>query len=284
MVDTEDGKRYELLRALTKSSAYDFLVVECPKDIWANPKTVRFPYENDLYWGPIIWKQGSGVHTVFPANLASKQRFSISVGPKEYVWKEGDSSIDVVLTPLPLNVTTIYVPGLPDDVGYTSSGCTVAGSVEGSKITGGYGGLDRMYCLPGLSSLVSKIAILEHYWFVWYSILSDGRWESGNVMLGPGNYATATFHRQGEPPIIATNDDVKASVKWATKDGVSQPHLASLSFCGRTFEFKGHYNAAAAVSQGLAWLHGTLYEEEGPKPVKSWATMEIIKRRATPRE
>lgn len=285
MVDTEDGKRYELLRALSRRTAFDFLVAECPKDIWANPKTVRYPGENELYWGSIMWLENNGVYTVFPTNLnlASKHSFSISAGPKEFVWKDGDNCIDVVLTPLPLNVTTIYVPGLPNDVGYTSSGCTVAGSVEGSKITGGYGGLDRMYHMPGVTE--SKIAILEHYWFVWGSILSDGRWESGNAMLGTGNFALATFHRQGEPPIVATNDDVKAIVKWAEKDGVSQPHLASISFCGRTFKFEGDHNAAAwVISSGVAWLHGTAYEEGGPKPEKSWSTMEVIKVRATPRE
>jgi hypothetical protein len=42
------------------------------------------------------------------------------------------------------------------------------------------------------------------------SILSDGRWETGNAMLSAGNNATATFQRQGEDTIVATNDDVKS--------------------------------------------------------------------------
>lgn len=152
-----------------------------------------------------------------------------------------------------MNVTAVYVPGAPDDVGYTSSGCSVTGSIEGSKITGGYGGLDRMYCLPGRSAHNSKIADLEHYWFVWGSILDDGRWETGNAMLGAGSYASATFHRQGELPIIAINDDVQSKVVWQTKGDVSQPHLAQLSFGGRTFNFDATHNAAAAgISLGIA--------------------------------
>ncbi len=218
-------------------------------------------------------------------SFALNHSLEISLGPKQYLWKEDNNYIDVVLTPLPQNVTTIYVPGLPDDVGYTSSGCTVAGSINGSKITGGYGGLDRMYCLPWLSSFFSKIALLEHYWFVWGSILSDGRWESGNAMLGAGNFALATFHRQGERPIIAINDDVKASVEWAKKDYNSKPQAATLKFGGRTFKYEGQYNAAGgAVSMAIDWLHGIVSEGGGPKPVKSWSTMEVIKVRATPRE
>ena len=184
-----------------------------------------------------------------------------------------------------MNVTTIYVPGLPDDVGYTSTGCTVEGTIEGFKITGGYGGLDRMYCIPGLSAHVSKIAELEHYWFVSGSIMSDGTWQTGNAMLGAGNYATATFHSQGEAPVIATNDDVKSKVVWKEKDGVSQPVRATLSFGGRTFDFEATHNSAAAgVSLGIAWMHGVVQERGGPQPVKSWSTMEVIKVRATPRD
>jgi len=284
MADTENGKRYEVLRALTKSTAFDFLLAECPKDIWADPKTVRFPGEKDLYFGMIMWSEDNGAQIVFPASLSTKHVLSISVGPKEYLWKE-DDCVDIKLTPLPLNVTTIYVPGLPDDVGYTSSGCKVEGTIEGSKITGGYGGIDRMYSLPGVSSLVSKIAILEHYWFVWGSQIEDGRWESGNAMLGSGNFAIATFHREGEAPVVATNDDVKAKVKWATQGDKSQPHRATLSFGGHTFHFEGNYNAAAVgVSLGIAWLHGTVEHEGAPKPVNSWSTMEVIKVRATPRD
>jgi hypothetical protein len=113
--------------------------------------------------------------------------------------------------------------------------------------------------------------------------LSDGRWEAGNAMLGTGNYATATFHRQGEPPVLA-NDNVKSKVIWETRGDVRQPHLASLSFGGRTFNFEATHNAAAAgVSLGIAWVHGTMQERGGLKPVKIWSTMEVIKSRATPR-
>jgi hypothetical protein len=287
MVDTENGKRYELIRTLSASAAFDFNLHECSTDLWAHPTNVCFPGEHDLYWGPIIWADVEGKQTVFAANGAMGKRhpMSISLSGSAYVWKEHDDCIDVVLTPLPMNVTAIYVPGLPDDVGYTSSGCTVSGRIEGSRITGGYGGLDRMYCLPGLSAHVSKIAELEHYWFVWGSVMSDGRWETGNAMLGAGNYATATFQRQGEPPVIATNGDVKSKVIWEEKDGRRQPLHASLSFGGRTFTFEATHNAAAAaVSLGIAWMHGVMREELGPEPVKSWSTMEVIKMRATPRD
>jgi hypothetical protein len=287
MVDTDNGKRYEMVRCLSASATFDFNLHECPTDLWAHPTNLRFPGESDLYWGPILWLENDGKQTVFPLNMAMAARhpITISLGPNEYVWQEHRSCIDVVLTPLPMNVTAIYVPGLPDDVGYTSSGCMVSGSIDGSKIVGGYGGLDRMYCLPGLSAQVSKIAELEHYWFVWGSILDDGRWETGNAMLGAGNYATATFRRQGEAPIIATNDDVKSKVVWETSGDVRQPTTASLSFGGRTFNFEATHNAAAAaVSLGIAWMHGVMQEDEGPQPTKSWSTMEVIKIRATPRD
>jgi hypothetical protein len=104
-------------------------------------------------------------------------------------------------------------------------------------------------------------------------------------MLGTGNYATATFDRQGEPPIIATNDDVKSKVIWKTENDVSQPLLASLSFGGRTFNFEATHNAAAAgVSLGIAWMHGIMQEEGGPQPVKSgprWRSSRYARRRAT---
>ncbi|WP_319448711.1 MULTISPECIES: hypothetical protein [unclassified Mycobacterium] len=295
MVDTENGKRYQMVRTLSASAAFDFTLHECKMDLWAYPRTVRIPGETDLYWGPIVWIEVDGNQNVLPANLfmAAKHSMTVSIGPKVYVWKE-DDVLDVVLTPLPSNVTRIDVPGRPDDVGYTSSGCSVAGSIEGSKIVGGYGGLDRMYCLPGMSAHVSKIAQLEHYWFVWGAVFDDGHWETGNTMLGAGGYATATFHRQGEPPVVAINDNVKSTVTWDTKDGVSQPHLASLSFGGHTFDFQGTHNAAAcAAALGIAWLHGTVQERGGIVPVKSWSTMEVIQRswdrnhseggRATPR-
>ncbi len=293
MLDTEDGNRYELVRCLSASGAFDFNVHVCPTDLWSHPTNIRFPGESDLYWGPVIWHESKDrdsqdkTQRVFPLNtaMAARHSMTISFGPNRYVWKEDDGCIDVVMTPLPMSVTAIYVPGLPDDVGYTSSGCTVAGSILGSTITGGYGGLDRMYCLPGLSAQVSKIAELEHYWFVWGSILSDGRWETGNAMLGTGDYATATFQRQGEPPIIATNGEVRSKVSWETKSEVSQPVHAQLSFGGRTFDFEATHNAAAAaVSLGIAWMHGIMREVGGPQPVESWSTMEIIKIRATPRD
>lgn len=280
MVDTESGKRYELVRTLSASAAFDFTLHECPTDLWTYPRTVRIPGEVDLYWGPIAWIEVDGNQTVFPANLvmAAKHRMTVSIGTKAYVWQE-DDVIDVVLTPLPGNVTRIDVPGLPDDVGYTSSGCTVSGSIEGSKVVGGYGGLDRMYCQPGMSAHVSKIAQLEHYWFVWGASFDDGHWETGNAMLGAGGYATATFHRQGEPPVIATNEGVDSTVAWDTRDGVAQPHRAVLSFGGHTFEFTGTHNAAAcAAALGIAWLHGTVQERGGRAPVQSWSTMEVIQR------
>ena len=143
-----------------------------------------------------------------------------------YVWKD-DNVIDVVLTPLPMNVTTIYVPGLPDDVGCTSTGCTVSGSIDGPAITGGYGGLDRMYCLRGLTGHVSKIAELEHYWFVWGSVRSDGRWE-----------VESRLETTGE-----VSQPVRASLTSAAGPCISRPPTTP---------------AAAAVSLGIAWMHGTV--------------------------
>ena len=286
MVDTADGKRYQLIRCLSASATFDFNLHECSTDLWEHPTNLRFPGESDLYWGPIIWYENEGNQTFFPANMAMAQRhpITISLGPEGYVWKDEDV-IDVLLTPLPNNVTRIYVPGQPDDVGYTSSGCTVSGSVNGSAITGGYGGIDRMYCLPGMSCQVSKIANLEHYWFVWASLMDDGTWETGNAMLGSGNYATATYHAQGQTPAIATNEAVGAKVVWEERDGVNQPVRATLDFGGHTFDFEAtHNSAAAAVSLGIAWMHGTVQKKDGPEPVQSWSTMEVIKIRATPRD
>lgn len=283
MVDTEDGKRLELYRAVSKGVAFDFSVIECADNIWETPKAVKYPGEADLFHGMIMWYENDGVIGVAPLSpVAMKHPIEIFLGPKQYVWKEDNGYIDVVLTPLPNNVTTIYVPGLPDDVGYTSSGCTISGSVDGSKITGGYGGIDRMYYLPWQIAPTCKIFMLEHYWFAWGSTLDDGRWESGNVMLGAGNFAIATFQREGEDRIIATNDDVKASVDWIEKDGNKKPHAATLKFGGKTFHYQAEYNAAAsAIAFAVDWLHGTVSEEGGPEPVKSYATLEIIKAHVT---
>ncbi|MEV0355602.1 hypothetical protein AB0H71_05995 [Nocardia sp. NPDC050697] len=255
---------------------------------------MRIPGEDDLYWGPILWIERDGAQHAFSANLtlAAEHAMTVILGPERYVWKE-DDVIDVVLTPLPSNVTRIDVPGRPDDVGYTSSGCTVTGTIEGSPIVGGYGGLDRMYCLPGLSAHASNIAHLEHYWFVWGAQFEDGHWETGNTMLGAGGYATAGYHRQGEPPVVAVGGDVGSTVLWDTRDGVAQPYAASLAFGGHTFDFRGTHNAAAcAAALGIAWLHGTVQRAGGEQPVRSWSTMEVIQRnwggrdggRAVPRE
>jgi len=142
-----------------------------------------------------------------------------------------------------------------------------------------------MYCEPGMSAMVSKIAELEHYWFVWAALMDDGTWETGNAMLGSGSYATATFRSAGEPSVVAANDDVEAKVTWETKGDVTQPTHATLSFGGETFHFEGTHNAAnSAVALGIAWLHGNVRREGGPTPVKCWSTMEVIKVRATPRD
>ena len=48
---------------------------------------------------------------------------------------------------------------------------------------------------------------------------------------------------------------------------MSQPIIARLSFGDRTFEFEATHNAAAAaVSLGIAWMHGIMQEAGGPKP------------------
>ena len=289
MVDTEDGKRYEIVRSLSQSCAYDFTVHECPADIWEKPRGVRIPGETDLYWGPAVWLGRGERRRIMPANLDMmiKHPMNITLSPTKYIWQEEDV-VDIELTPLTGNVTRIDVTGDPDPVGYTSSGCSVAGTVDGKKITGGYGGIDRMYCIPGLSAQLSKIAWLEHYWFVWGAIHEDGTWETGNAMLGAGGYATATWHRQGFDPIIATNADVESKVVWEDREnGESQPVSASLTFGGRTFDFTTTHNAAAqAASLGIKWVHGRVQEKGGPVPVRTWSTMEVIVRgaeTATPR-
>ncbi|MBO0856135.1 MAG: hypothetical protein J2P18_20485, partial [Nocardia sp.] len=60
---------------------------------------------------------------------------------------------------------------------------------------------------------------------------------------------------------------------------------ARLEFGGRTFDFEATHNAAsAAISLGVAWMHGDMREAGGPRPVEGWSTMEVIKIRATPRD
>ena len=104
--------------------------------------------------------------------------------------------------------------------------------------------------------------------------------ERVNAMLGAGGYATATWHRQGFDPIIATNDDVDINVVWEDRDnGQSQPVSATLAFGGRTFDFTTTHNAAAqAASLGIKWVHGRVQEQGGPVPVQTWSTMEVIVR------
>ena len=64
--------------------------------------------------------------------------------------------------------------------------------------------------------------------------------------------------------------------------GVPQPEysraLAPTDFAAT------HNAAAAAVSLGIAWMHGDVQEQGGPTPVEAWSTMEVIKIRATPRD
>jgi hypothetical protein len=223
MIDTEDGTRYELIRCVSASGTFDFTLHECSTDLWKHPKLVRFPGERDMYWGQILWYEKDGKQTFLPANmtLAGAHPISIAIGPERIEWKDGDI-VDVALTPLPRNVTRIYVPGLPDDLGYSSSGCTVSGTIAGQAITGGYGGIDRMYCLPGMSCLVSKIVALEHYWFVWASLMDDGSWQTGNAMLGTGKYATATF-RNPDGAVIATNEECAPRSYGNSKRGLRNP-------------------------------------------------------------
>jgi hypothetical protein len=68
MVDTEDGKRYELIRELSASAAFDFNLHECSTDLWTHPRNVRFPGEHDLYWGLIMWFEREGKQIVYPAH------------------------------------------------------------------------------------------------------------------------------------------------------------------------------------------------------------------------
>jgi hypothetical protein len=285
-VDTEDGRRYGLNRALTKSAAMSANLFEASPDIWRYPtRLIREAGISDLYWGEVVWLDNGDVSTLVPANQAvvAKHPISVVLSPERYVWKEEDV-IDLVLTPLPRNVDVFSIPGPPDHAGYTSSGCAVSGAVNGSKIVGGYGGIDRMYAEPGLSTNLCKAAALEHYWLVWHSLMEDGSWQTGNVWLGEGNFATGVFNRPGKAPVIAVNDDVKNTVTWDSRGDMRHPVSAKLSFGGRTFDWNITHNATPAGARAV-WAHyyGVVQEEGGPKPVKSWATLEVITMRAKPR-
>jgi hypothetical protein len=215
--------------------------------------------------------------------VAEKHPLSMELGPERLVWKD-DDIVDIVLTPIPRSVTTIYIPGPPGDAGYTSAGYSVTGTVNGSKVTGGYGGIDRMYVAHGLSAHTSKVAVLENYWIVWGSLMEDGSWRTGNVFLGEGDLATGTFNEPGLEPVIAVNEAVRSSVEWDSNGENRLPRSATLAFGGRTFQWTPTHNAAFNGPSGrFAHLYGTVQEVGGPKPVGSWSTMEIIKARAKPR-
>jgi hypothetical protein len=281
-VDTANGKRYKLERALSPISTYSFHLWECSDDKWTYPKAVRAAGIHDMYWGSVIWLDDAGKSTMLPLNhaLLEEHPIAVELGPDRYVWQD-DGVIDLVFTPLPMNVLTLYVPGLPDDVGYTSTGCAVSGTIDGSEVTGGIAGLDRMYVEPGLTSHVCKTFMLEHYWLVWYSLMDDGSWQTGNLWLGEGNFATGMFNRQGEAPVIATNDDVTSTIPWESHGDVSLPQSATFSFGGHTFDWQFTHNAVNdGPSASVAHLYGTVEEVGGPKPVQSWSTMEIVMVRA----
>src|SRR6187431_2971093 len=67
MIDTEGGKRYEAIRCLSASATFDFTLHECATNLWQHPANVRFPGEQDMYWGPILWFERQGSQTFFPA-------------------------------------------------------------------------------------------------------------------------------------------------------------------------------------------------------------------------
>jgi hypothetical protein len=285
MVDTEDGKRYGLFRALCASAAMGFSVHECSTNRWTYPQALRSVRQANLYWGQILWLESGGQSSLMPLAEAVAEQYPITLelGPERLVWKD-DDLIDVVLTPIPRNVTTIYMPGPPGDAGYTSAGYSVAGTVNGSRVTGGYGGVDRMYVAYGLSAHTSKTAALENYWIVWGSLMEDGSWHTGNVYLGEGGLATATFNRPGQEPVIAINEAVRSTVEWDSDGETRLPRTAMLAFGGYTFQWEPTHNAAFnGPGARFAHLYGSVQEVGGPKPVKSWSTMEIIKARATPR-
>lgn len=285
MVDTEDGKRYGLFRAMCASALMAFSVHECSTNRYAYPKVLRSVDKADLYWGQIIWLNNAPNYELLPLSpvVSAKHPLTMVLGPKCVTWKD-DDIIDIVMTPIRNNVTVIHMPGPPGDAGYTSSGYTISGSVNGSKVIGGYGGIDRMYVEPGLSAHGSKTAAMENYWIVWGSIMEDGSWHTGNVYLGNGQVASATFNRPGEAPVIATNDAVRSTVEWDSKGDVSLPCRAKLGFGGRTFEWSPTHNAVFnGPTARFAHLYGTVQEVGGPRPIKSWSTMEIITARAGPR-
>jgi hypothetical protein len=285
MVDTEDGKRYGLFRALCASAAMGFSIHECSTDRWTFPRLVRSARDADLYWGQIMWLESERNVSLLALTdqVAEKHSLTLELGPDRIVWKD-DDAIDIVFTPICRNVTTIYMPGLPGDAGYTSAGYSISGWVNGSRVTGGYGGIDRMYVAYGLSAHTSKVGGLENYWINWGSLMEDGTWHTGNVFLGEGDLATATFNQPGEEPVIALNQAVRSTVEWDSNGEIRLPKSATLAFGGRTFEWQPTHNAAFNGPAGrFAHLQGSVQEVGGPKPVKSWSTMEIIKARATPR-
>jgi hypothetical protein len=284
-VDTEDGRHFWLTRTLTPVATPTFSVTECSNNRWTYPTHVKAPGDSELYWGPLIWIEDGGKSILLPINGRVSQQHPITVelGPEQYIWKE-DDAFDVVLTPLPGRVKTIYVPGLPDAIGYTSSACSVTGTVDGSKVTG-YGGWDRMYVERGWNSHVCKVAMLEHYWIVWGALMADGSWHTGNVWLGGDGFATATFVEPGADPVVATREAVKSRIIWDTEGDVSLPGSATLAFGGRTFNWEVSHNAVAEGPGAIvAHLHGKVQEDGGPVPVQSWSTMEIITVRAAPRD
>jgi hypothetical protein len=285
MVDTENGKRYGLFRALSAIAAIGFSVHECSTDRWTYPQTPRSLRQSNLYWGQSLWLDKSGRSVLLPlaTEVAEQHPIAVELGPTQHWWKE-DDIVDVELAPLPMNVTAIHLPGPPGEAGYTSSGCLVSGSVAGSRVTGGYGGLDRMYAAPGLCSYLSKTAMLENYWIVWASLMKDGSWQTGNVFLGEGALATATFSRPGHAPVIETNECVRSTVVWDARGERKLPRSAKISFGGHTFLWEPTHNAIfAGPSARFAHLYGIVQEQGAPPPVKSWSTMEIILARAAPR-
>ncbi|MET0700013.1 MAG: hypothetical protein ABWY93_10135 [Mycobacterium sp.] len=79
MADTEDGKRYELIRTVSASAAFDFILHECSRDLWAHPTTVRFPGEHDMYWGPLMWSDRDDSSKLFAGNFAMQAKHPINV-------------------------------------------------------------------------------------------------------------------------------------------------------------------------------------------------------------